>query len=496
MEKSNVEKSAIAQSTVDKPSSKSTSLSDKLRLLMLSIFIPMLALMVICITMFIIRNYQYQKVSGNVTLASGFGQDFKDEIDLKMYYYATGSEYATGLPLDEIDRALELANTLSERTSKKDSQRSIRSVINLCGNLKDRILQISETDNYNDKMEQLDTNVYILTDLIQDYMYNYLYSEAEELALLQRNMDVLLKAEVACLVLFTLSLAIISILRAVSVSRSITRPIDELYGRVKSVDAGELIPIEPVQANDEKLQALSNSFEEMIGRLAKQVELNKEEADKIRAMELMLLQAQINPHFLYNTLDTIIWLIETGKNEQAVEMVFSLSNFFRSSLSKGRDIITLKEEEIHVKSYLEIQQVRYKDKLTYDLNFSEEIYPYMIPKLTLQPLVENALYHGIKLKREKGNIKITGNPVGDKIVLTVEDTGIGMSDDKLIKVKESLDNEDAPGFGMAAVYKRLKLVFGSACTFDITSAVNEGTKILICIPMEKEENNNADEGVV
>lgn len=462
---------------------KNTSLANKMRMLMLSIFIPVFALFALFIGFFSSINIQYKKISGNVTLASEFGQDFKNEIDLKMYYYATGSEYATGIPLVEVERALELANALSDSTSNKESQRSIRSVINLCGNLKERIIQISQTDGYDERMEQLEANVYILTELIQDYMYAYLYSEAEELAQLQQRMDIMLRVEFVLFGLAAVAIASFSISRAVAISRSMTRPIDELYGRVQSVDAGELIPLNPVQANDEKLQALSNSFEEMIERLAQQLELNKEEANKLRAMELMLLQAQINPHFLYNTLDTIIWLVETGKNEQAVEMVSSLSNFFRSSLSKGRDVITISEEELHVKSYLEIQQFRYRDKLTYELDFDKEIDKYRIPKLTLQPLVENALYHGIKLKRGMGNIKITGSRIEDKIMLTVEDTGIGMDEEELIRVKEALEAEHAVGFGMAAVYKRLKLMFGNQCSFDVTGEKNKGTKILICIPM-------------
>jgi len=470
-----------------------SSLADNLRLLMLSIFIPVVVLFALVIGVYITRNYQYEKVSGNLSLASGFGQDFKNEIDLKMYYFSTGSEYATGIPTAEVERALELANILSERTSNKESLRSINSVKSLCENLKDRIIQISEIESYDERIEQLESNVYILTELIQEYMYKYLYSEAEELASLQRRMNIMIRIELTIFVIATIALMIFSVSRAVAISRSITRPIDEMYGRVKSVDAGELIPLEPVKAKDEKLQALSNSFEEMIGRLSQQLELNKEEANKIRAMELMLLQAQINPHFLYNTLDTIIWLVETGKNEQAVEMVSSLSNFFRSSLSKGRDVISLAEEELHVKSYLEIQQVRYKDRLTYELDFIDQIGVYRIPKLTLQPLVENALYHGIKLKRGIGNIKISGDLVEDKIVLTVEDTGIGMDNDELIAVKESLEAEHSAGFGMAAVYKRLKLMFGDECSFDITSKKNVGTKILICIPMVEEKRVVADE---
>lgn len=470
------------------------SLGGRLRLLLLSIFIPMLMLFTVIIGLYFFRSYQYEKVSGNISLASGFSQDFKNNIDLKMYYYATGSEYATGIPLDEVESALQLANVLSESTSNKESLRSIRSVINLCGNLRERIVQISETDAYDERIEQLESNVYILTELIQNYMYNYLYSEATELAGLQKKMDVMLRIELTVAIIATLSLVAISVGRAITISKSITRPIDEMYNRVQSIGEGELVSREPVKADDEKLQTLSNSFEEMIGRLSQQLELNMEEAKRIRAMELMLLQAQINPHFLYNTLDTIIWLIETEKNSQAVEMVTSLSNYFRSSLSKGKDVITIAEEEIHVRSYLEIQTVRYKDILTYETDFDDKIGQFCLPKLTLQPLVENALYHGIKLKRGLGNIHISGNMVDDRIVLKVSDTGIGMNEETLFKVRESLETEHSAGFGMAAVYKRLKLLFGRDCSFDITSRENEGTEIRISIPAMDYSNILAFEG--
>ena len=158
-----------------------------------------------------------------------------------------------------------------------------------------------------------------------------------------------------------------------AISRSITQPIYALRERAQSIGRGDIAAREPAVAEDETLQALSSSLEHMAQHLQQQMELNRQEQDKLRAMELALLQSQINPHFLYNTLDTIIWLVETGKNEQAVEMVTSLSNFFRSSLSKGRDIITLGEEEIHVRSYLEIQQVRYRDILCYEIHVQPEL---------------------------------------------------------------------------------------------------------------------------
>ena len=217
------------------------------------------------------------------------------------------------------------------------------------------------------------------------------------------------------------------------------------------------------------------------------MELIRQEQDKLRTMELALLQSQINPHFLYNTLDTIIWLVETGKNDQAVEMVTSLSNFFRSSLSKGRDIITLREEEVHVRSYLEIQQVRYKDILQYHIQVQPELHDCVIPKLTLQPLVENALYHGIKLTRRQGIIAVDARREEDSVCICVKDNGAGMSPERLRQLQDSLDSEEEQiGFGVRTVYRRLKLLFGDACRMTIDSAPDQGTTITLQFPMQKE----------
>ena len=177
--------------------------------------------------------------------------------------------------------------------------------------------------------------------------------------------------------------------------------------------------------------------------------------------------------------------METGKNEQAVEMVTRLSNFFRSSLSKGRDIITLGEEEIHVRSYLEIQQFRYQDILDYEIQMDEEIYGYIIPKLTLQPLVENALYHGIKNKRGKGKILITGKKQGDKIIFQVIDNGKGMTEEELNSLRKKMAGTDtgdeAKGFGVSNVNQRIKYYYGEEYGVFFESKENEGTNATIII---------------
>ena len=238
----------------------------------------------------------------------------------------------------------------------------------------------------------------------------------------------------------------------------------------------------PITAYDDKLQTLSDSMEEMVGKLNDQIELTHREQARLRSMELSLLQAQINPHFLYNTLDAIVWLVETKKNDQAVEMVSSLSNYFRSFLSNGKEIILLSEELQHVKSYLEIQQFRYQDILRYSIDIDPTIENSSIPKMTLQPLVENAIYHGIKPKRGIGTILVKGEMQGDKVVLTVSDTGVGMSPETRAKILRSLGSNEPPGFGVFAAWQRLKLTFGDDFTFDIESEVDSGTTFRIVLP--------------
>lgn len=205
----------------------------------------------------------------------------------------------------------------------------------------------------------------------------------------------------------------------------------------------------------------------------------------MRRADLRLLQEQINPHFLYNTLDTIVWLIEGNDSDKAVNMVMSLSEFFRLVLSKGREYITIQEEEMHIKSYLEIQQVRYRDIMDYEIHIAPEIYQYRILKLTLQPLVENSLYHGIKYKRAKGNITVTGEMSEGTIHFKVEDDGVGMEQEELDNLRKEIVKpcqDTGKGFGLANVNERIRMNFGAEYGMTIDSEQGRGTCVEIVIP--------------
>ena len=460
------------------------SLDGTLRRLLWSMLLLVCVILVATLAILLLHNQQYSLVTANIVRASQFNQNFKEEVDLKMYYYVIDSSYGETLPLQEVGEAKALAQELLSGTQDRQSRKAITSAIDLCENLHERIVQITETDGYEARMELLESNIYILTELIQQYFYTYLYHEAGYLDSLQTALTARLWLELG----LAGALVLVGVLmrRSAAISRSITQPIYALRERAQSIGRGDLAAREPVVAEDETLQALSSSIEQMAQHLQQQMELNRQEQAKLRAMELALLQSQINPHFLYNTLDTIIWLVETGKNEQAVEMVTSLSNFFRSSLSKGRDIITLGEEEIHVRSYLEIQQVRYRDILCYEIHVQPELRGCVLPKLTLQPLVENALYHGIKLRRGLGHILVDAAQEDGNVRICVRDDGAGMTPERLQQLRQSLDAEEQIGFGLRTVYQRLRLLYGAQCSMELESEPNAGTAVTLRFPIRKE----------
>jgi two-component system sensor histidine kinase YesM len=273
------------------------------------------------------------------------------------------------------------------------------------------------------------------------------------------------------------------------ISQSITRPVRELSKITEKVARGDLSVRAGVDTGSE-IGILSESFNEMIDRISRLLDQVRTEQESLRRAELELLQSQINPHFLYNTLDTIVWLAEAGDQARVVSMVGSLSKFFRASLGQGKDQVTIKDELDHVRSYLEIQQVRYQDILDYSIDVPEEVHNAPVPKITLQPLVENALYHGIKNKRGKGNISITGKTENKCIYIYIEDNGMGMTEERLERISEKMndpglfESEEDKGdvFGLSNVNERIKLKFGSRYGIHIDSVYGEGTTVTILLP--------------
>jgi two-component system sensor histidine kinase YesM len=242
----------------------------------------------------------------------------------------------------------------------------------------------------------------------------------------------------------------------------------------------------------DEITEMGISFNIMIGKIRELLDAKVREQRNLKKAELRALQAQVNPHFLYNTLDTIVWMAEENKPQQVIDIVHSLSSFFRIALSKGMDWIPIRQEIEHIRNYLQIQKLRYDGILDYRIEVDDGILDGTILKLTLQPLAENALYHGIKNKRDGGSIVVRARRAGPgQAILEVEDNGVGLTPYKLEKTRAALNRSleetasESVGYGLANVNQRIKLYYGQEYGLSIDSQYQTGTKVTITIPLQE-----------
>ena len=268
-------------------------------------------------------------------------------------------------------------------------------------------------------------------------------------------------------------------------SKVVSRPIRTFAEEMEQFEQNTAdFTYEPVGGVRE-VRILSESFGHMVKKLQDLMGTIKDEQQNLRKTELRALQAQINPHFLYNTLDSISWMTERGKKDEVVEMVNALATLFRISISKGHELIPIRNEIQHAESYLQIQSYRYKNQFSYEFNVEADCLDYLCNKITLQPIIENAIYHGINGLVDGGRITITVKSQDDNIVMTVEDNGNGMTDEQIETIMNK-DRSDKTGIGIKNVNDRLKIYFGNEYGITIHSELDEGTKVIILMPKVKE----------
>lgn len=479
------------------------SLASKIRYSYIIVILPILVLMGICVVTLISQNRRYNEIIDAAGKASEFSLDFKKDFDYETYLVIVESKsYEESELEDMLNEATRVVDSLDEKvdisSENADRLEDIRKYLNNLRTYTTRIRDNLETgDKYEDNIEIWENDVQIVTGLVRETILQFIYYEIQDMQQVKNEMQNLYTKVFTYSFIAALVILVMVIYITYMISQSITSPVRELSRVTARVAGGDM----SVRANLDtgaELGVLSRSLDEMIERINNLISQVRTEQENLRVAELELLQAQINPHFLYNTLDTIIWLAEAGDQSKVVSMVGSLSDFFRASLGQGRDIVTIGDEIRHISSYLEIQQVRYQDILTYSIDVPEEIYISRIPKITLQPLVENALYHGIKNKRGGGCITITGKVESKCIYLYIEDNGIGMTEERLeqinnkINAGEKTENEaDAGGnreeaeiFGLYNVNERIRLKFGSRYGIHIDSEFGKGTVVTVLLPAD------------
>ena len=471
----------------------STTLATKIRYSYLMLLIPIVLFLIVCFYNLWSGNRKYEDMINSTVVASDFSLDFKKDFDYETYLLIVGNKTVEESGLnDMLSEANRIVTGLEVLTDSGENTERLKSVKKYLLNLEiytDRIKEnLIKGNKYEDNIEIWENDVQIVTSLVQDTVYQYIYYEIRGIQQSRvEYQEFYLTMIRFSLVAFVAILLLIAFL-SYFIPLSITRPITKITEVTDQVTKGDLSVRSDIRTGAEA-KMLSDSLNTMIDKINVLLEQVKTEQIRLRKAEFELLQSQINPHFLYNTLDAIVWLAEAGEQKKVVSMVGSLSEFFRTSLNQGKDIIPIREELQHVRSYLEIQQVRYQDILSYEIDVPEELSNYLIPKITIQPLVENALYHGIKNKRGLGKILIRGKKEEEDFLLEIEDNGIGITKERLLQIRQEIQNKvssDRDIYGLYNVNERIRLNFGEKFGISIESTYGEGTKVCVKLPnMEK-----------
>ncbi len=432
--------------TAGKDSKKNKSrLATQIRISYLILILPNLVFMFYALYNLWQINERYNEMLNSVVVASEFSLDFKEDFDYETYLLIVGNVTPEDSRIPSLlADARSVVDGLKDVTDTADNRKRLQSSEKYLNNLEGYISGIIDNlgydDRYDDNMLIWENDVQIVTSLLQETINQYIYYENRQIQSAQARARAfylnIVKISVALLALILVAFVLVSFWGPIW----ITRPIEEQV---------------------------------------------TQEQKKLRKAEFELLQAQINPHFLYNTLDAIVWSAEAGNQKQVVKMVGSLSDFFRTSLNKGKETVTIREELQHVRSYLEIQQIRYQDILSYDIDVPESLFTYGIPKITVQPVVENALYHGIKNRRGGGKITVSGYEDEDDYYIIVEDDGMGMTQERLKEVTDSLSgsgNDDGKIYGLYNVNERIRLEYGDDYGLKVESVYGEGSTITIHLP--------------
>jgi two-component system sensor histidine kinase YesM len=444
-------------------------------------------------------NYsrQYDAIITNITTANSISGSIKTDIDTEMWKIVAGKiAFKDGKQYELINDTNAkvlwmIQNTDSSRARLKldGILRTMKTVTANVDLMKDQIEHGSMASDNEVVLENIRFDTGVVEEVVQDY----LLFEVRRTELQYKDMRAGFDRWRYAYIGLMFFVAGFSVLAAWGISRSIYIPIKKLHDVTSTITKNDLQAL-MTSSNVDEITELGLSFNIMIGKIKDLLDSKVKEQEYLKKAELRALQAQINPHFLYNTLDTIIWMAEAKQTDSVIEIVSALSSFFRISLSKGRDWITIGEEIERTRSYLTIQKMRYRDILDYRIEVDERTLNYTILKLILQPLVENALYHGIKNKRAGGIITVRAiQKEENEIVLEVEDNGIGFSPEKLVLVQAELadDSDDIrleSGFGIDNVNKRIKLYYGKQYGISIKSEYKKGTCVSLRIPAKEEES--------
>jgi two-component system sensor histidine kinase YesM len=466
-------------------------------LLALAIVVLMMGLInAVLLVQMLNYSFQYDAIINNITTANSIGGDIKSNIDTAMWNIVAGkTDFTQGKQYDIIDEVngklqwmVDHAASAESRIKLEAINRTMKTLTHYVDMMGEQIAHGSTVADNEAVLENIRGVSSVIEAVVQDYVLFEVNQGDQQYRIMSQGFT---QWEVFYLVLLIAAIGF-SVTATWAISRSIYIPIKRLHDVTTTITKNDLQALVN-RDNIDEITELGMSFNIMIGKIRELLDAKIKEQENLKKAELRALQAQINPHFLYNTLDTIIWMAEGQKTDQVVEIVSALSSFFRISLSKGRDWITIGEELERIKSYLTIQRMRYQDIMDFKIEADEEVLDNTILKLILQPLVENALYHGIKNKRGGGTIIVRAKQTNDnEVLLEVEDNGIGLTAEKVAQLLAELNDDSGDmklesGFAMGNVNKRIRLYYGRQYGLSIRSEYTTGTCATLVIPAIRDE---------
>lgn len=479
----------------------------RLSLLLLVTTIPLVCVFIGILNMLAGYTDSYDAIMANLKIANEYNQKFQEEMEYSMYRVMIGlidaSEFEDGdltegvtpyaavikNPHNMIDSARYAFGMEIERIPGSDGDIKIRGILSCLDSLEKAVDQMIENSSrgsgYTENVSIWENDIQGLCSMIQNYITQYTYYEIMNMEDLQNELKVHIQQSMSSFIVLVIAALLLGLLLSAMITRSVTEPLNNLRKTAERLGRGDLTARADL-CNLEEINVLTRTFNYMNNQIAELMERTRQEQMNLRETELKLYQEQVNPHFLYNTLDSIVWMAESGNNQQVVDMTMDLSDFFRTVLSGGKDFITVDEEEKHIRSYLKIQKIRYEDILDYSITMDPSIGQRKVLKMLLQPVVENALYHGIKNKRGGGKIVIRGYEKDGGLLFLVEDNGIGMDAAGLEALRQKLENEtesaedqEKGGFGMYNVAQRIRMHYGAESGITVESEKGMGTRVKI-----------------
>lgn len=442
-----------------------------------------------------VHTQQYDNIITNVSNANRINQIAKNDIPNELWEIVCGKqEYFSTTPYTMVKSIFTGLNEMQHNTINQENKQKLDVAFRTCTTLQRNIEMLETQMKEGSTVTQNETlldEIRTISALFSDIMQDFILSEIEsanETNLSIKKSTINLTLLQIIIVLFSFAICLNSYF---TISKSVRNPIADMEKLSSEIAQGNLAARTNLPETEEMIP-LAKNMNQMAEQIDILIKKNIEEQKNFQKAEMKALQAQITPHFLYNTFDTIIWLAEQEETEEVVKITKAFSNFLRISLSRGHEWITVAQELDHIRNYLTIQKIRYADILNYEINVNEELTEFKTIKLTLQPLVENAIYHGIKNKRGRGHLKVTVDYADEQktsIRFRVNDDGAGFTEERLEEVQKELESgsEDAEKlssvYGLYNVHKKLKLYYGDKTQgLQIESEQGKGSSISFVTP--------------